>query len=193
MICELALRRNCRERGLNPARSQLGKLALHIIPHQFLFQSRSLETSVLDIKHSIRNSEFNSLIQPRGDSTMEAAFPFSVVNSGASNLRSHQCADLPASPMTQRTLIHYKAPPPPDLQFCSSRPLRDTTRIGNLVCNMNPSNQQSHPPNEIGARTAPGSGSAQSSGGGGDMLDKGVDFLEQKSGHQQKPGTTEKV
>jgi hypothetical protein len=57
---------------------------------------------------------------------------------------------------------------------------------------MNPFHQQARPANETGAGTAPGGASAQS-GGGGDMLDKGVNFLEQKSGHQQKPGTTEKV
>ena len=38
-----------------------------------------------------------------------------------------------------------------------------------------------------------GMGQTGQTGGGGDMLDKGVNFAEQKSGHQQKPATTEKV
>jgi len=49
---------------------------------------------------------------------------------------------------------------------------------------MNPADQQP---------AATTQGQTTSGGGGGDMLDKGVHFAAQKSGHQQKPGTTEKV
>ena len=36
-------------------------------------------------------------------------------------------------------------------------------------------------------------GQTSTTGGGGDMLDKGVSYAEKQTGHQQKAGTTEKV
>jgi hypothetical protein len=88
----------------------------------------------------------------------------------------------------------FKTPPPSrsNLQLYHQDP--ETTRIKFEIytAKMNPSDQQARPPTQTGAGAAPGGTSAQS-GGGGDMLDKGVNFLEQKSGHEQKPGTTEKV
>lgn len=53
---------------------------------------------------------------------------------------------------------------------------------------MNPAEQQS----TTGAGTTGQTGTS-ATGGGGDMLDKGVNYAEQKSGHGQKPATTEKV
>ena len=54
---------------------------------------------------------------------------------------------------------------------------------------MNPAEQQS-----TGAGTTGQTGtSTGTTGGGGDMLDKGVNYAEKQTGRQQKPGTTEKV
>ena len=58
---------------------------------------------------------------------------------------------------------------------------------------MNPADRQV---GEVGEQRGDmGIGTVQTghTGSGGDMLDKGVNFAEQKSGHQQKPSTTEKV
>ena len=41
--------------------------------------------------------------------------------------------------------------------------------------------------------TAGTTGQTSATGGGGDMLDKGVNYAEKRTGHEQKPGTTEKV
>jgi hypothetical protein len=38
-----------------------------------------------------------------------------------------------------------------------------------------------------------GTGANTTSGSGGDMLDKGVNYAEKESGHQESPATTEKV
>lgn len=53
---------------------------------------------------------------------------------------------------------------------------------------MNPADQ----PTSTGAAGA-GNTSSTSGGHGGDMLDKGVNYLEKRTGHEQKPSTTEKV
>ena len=55
---------------------------------------------------------------------------------------------------------------------------------------MNPAEQQS-----TGSTGGMGGGMGQTgqTGQGDDALDKGVNMLEQKFGHTQKPGTTEKV
>ena len=44
-----------------------------------------------------------------------------------------------------------------------------------------------------GAGTTEVGTTGQTATGQGDVLDKGVNALEQKSGHAQNPGTTEKV
>jgi hypothetical protein len=54
---------------------------------------------------------------------------------------------------------------------------------------MNPAEQQSTG-QSTGAGTQTGTSTTS---GGGDMLDKGVNYAEKQTGHQQKPGTTEKV
>jgi hypothetical protein len=41
--------------------------------------------------------------------------------------------------------------------------------------------------------TAGTTGQTSTTGGGGDMLDKGVNYAEKSTGHEQKAGTTEKV
>ena len=53
---------------------------------------------------------------------------------------------------------------------------------------MNPADQ----PSSAGTG-ATGTTNTTAGGHGGDALDKGVNYLEQRSGHEQKPGTTEKV
>ena len=47
--------------------------------------------------------------------------------------------------------------------------------------------------NPVDQPTAGATGQASTTGGGGDMLDKGVNYAEKRIGHEQKPGTTEKV
>jgi len=47
--------------------------------------------------------------------------------------------------------------------------------------------------NNNGNGNTAGFGGQAGGGGGGDMLDKGVDFLERKTGHQQSHSTTEKI
>jgi hypothetical protein len=53
---------------------------------------------------------------------------------------------------------------------------------------MNPAEQQS-----TGAGTTGQTGTTSTAGSGGDMLDKGVNYAEKQTGHEQKSGTTEKV
>jgi hypothetical protein len=53
---------------------------------------------------------------------------------------------------------------------------------------MNPAEQQS-----TGTGTTGQTGTTSTTGGGGDLLDKGVNYAGKQTGHQQKPGTTEKV
>jgi hypothetical protein len=55
---------------------------------------------------------------------------------------------------------------------------------------MNPADQ---PTSTDSMDTGGVSAGTTSTGQGGDMLDKGVNFVEQRSGHEQKPATTEKV
>ena len=51
---------------------------------------------------------------------------------------------------------------------------------------MNPADQPT-------SGTTGSTGQTSTTGGGGDMLDKGVSYAEKQTGHQQSAGTTEKV
>jgi len=59
-----------------------------------------------------------------------------------------------------------------------------------MLNTMNPADQQA---GQQGGNVGTGMCQTGQTGSGGDMLDKGVNFAEQKSGHEESPANTEKV